>query len=109
MLTSTSLSTRGIEKVMRATRKKVMQSNWVIPLAGALVLITAKAFAQQPPTISQLHDNPKRKHTRQEREYQQHLDDTYKATINEIPEQRANEPWTAIRARPTVPAQKKQK
>ena len=93
----------------RAIRKKLMQSNWVIPLSGALALMTENAFAQSLPPINLLHENPKRQLTRQEREYQKQLDDTYKATINEIPEQRANDPWAAIRPRPTVPAQKKQK
>jgi hypothetical protein len=95
---------------MRAIRKKLMQSNWVIPLAGALALLmTANAFAQSLPPINLLHENPKRKLTRGEREYQKQLDDAYKATINEIPEQRANDPWAAVRSTPTVPAQKKQK
>ena len=107
MLKSASLSTRGREKAMRSIRKKLMQSNWVILPAGALVLMTANASAQSLPPINLLHENPKRPLTREEREYQKQLDDAYKATIKEIPEQRANDPWAAVR--PTVPAEKKQK
>ena len=93
--------------MIRALRKKLMQSNWVIPLAGALALTTANAFAQSLPPINLLHENPKRPLTREEREYQKELDDAYKAEINKIPEQSANDPWATVR--PTVPAQKKQK
>ncbi len=94
---------------MSAIRKKPKQSNWVIPLAGALALMTANAFAQSLPLINLLHENPKHQLTREEREYQKQLDGAYKATINEIPEHRANDPWAAIRPTTTVPAQKKQK
>ena len=93
----------------RAIRKKLMQSNWVILLAGALALMTANALAQSLPPINLLHENPKRKLTREEQEYQKQLDDAYKATIKEIPEQRANDPWAAVRPTATAPAQKKQK
>jgi len=92
---------------MRALRNKLMQSNRVFPLAGALALMTANAFAQSLPPINLLHENPKRPLTREEREYQKQLDDDYKATNKKIPDQRANDPWAAVR--PTVPAEKKQK
>src|SRR5262249_32621807 len=107
MLKSASLSTTGRVRVMRAIRKKLMQSSWVILPAGALALMTANAFAQSLPPINLLHENPKRQLTREEKEYQKQLDDTYKATINEIPEQRVNDPWAVIRPTPAVPAQKK--
>ena len=92
---------------MRALRNKLMQSNRVFPLAGALALMTANAFAQSLPPINLLHENPKRPLTREEREYQKQLDDDCKATNKKIPDQRANDPWAAVR--PTVPAEKKQK
>ena len=92
---------------MRAIRKKLMQSNWVIPLSGALALMTENAFAQSLPPINLLHENPKRQLTREEKEYQKQLDNDYKATINKIPEQRANDPWAAIRPAPSTPSPKK--
>jgi hypothetical protein len=69
--------------------------------------MTANAFAQSLPPINLLQENPKRKLSREEQEYQKQLDDAYKSTINKMPEQRANDPWAAVR--PTVPAKKKQK
>ena len=93
---------------MRSIRKKLMQSNWVIPLAGALILTTAHAFAQSLPPINLLHENPKCPLTWEEREYQKQLDDAYKSTINKMPEQRANDPWAAVR-RPCPPKRSRNK
>ena len=95
---------------MRAIRKKLMQSRWgrLIPLAGALALVTTtSASAQMPmPSIS-LQGDKKRPLTSEEQERQKLLDDDYKAATKKIPEQKANDPWAAIRPTPTAPAPKK--
>ena len=58
--------------------------------------MTENAFAQSLPPINLRRENPKRQLTREEKEYQKQLDNDYKATINKIPEQRANDPWAAF-------------
>ena len=77
----------------------------IVPLAGVLALMTAYAFAQGMPPIS-LRPN-ERTLTPEERERQKQIDDDYKAATKKIPEQRANDPWAAIRPTPTAPAPKK--
>ena len=88
-------------------RKRLTQSRWgrLIPLAGVLALMTAEASAQGMPPIS-LRPN-ERTLTPEERERQKQIDDDYKAATKKIPEQRANDPWAAIRPTPTAPAPKK--
>jgi hypothetical protein len=94
---------------MRAMRKKLMQSGWskLIPLAGALALMTANASAQTLPPINLLQGEQKRPLTPEEQERQKQLDDAYKAAAKKIPEQKANDPWAYVRPAPTVPASKK--
>ena len=77
----------------------------IVPLAGVLALMTAYASAQGMPPIS-LRPN-ERTLTPEERERQKQIDDDYKAATKKIPEQRANDPWAAIRPTPTAPAPKK--
>jgi len=67
--------------------------------------MTAYASAQGMPPIS-LRPN-ERTLTPEERERQKQIDDDYKAATKKIPEQRANDPWAAIRPTPTAPAPKK--
>ena len=88
-------------------RKRLTQSRWgrLIPLAGVLALMTAYASAQGMPPIS-LRPN-ERTLTPEERERQKQIDDDYKAATKKIPEQKANDPWAAIRPTPTAPAPKK--
>ncbi len=95
---------------MRAIRKKLMQSRWgrLIPLAGALALMTANASAQSLPPISLLQLQPEQKHlTPEEQEQHKKLDDSYKAATSKIPNQKANDPWADVRPPPTAPAPKK--
>jgi hypothetical protein len=95
---------------MRAMRKKLMQTrrSRLIPLAGALALMTANASAQSLPPINLLQLQPEQKHlTPEEQEQQKKLDDSYKAAIKKVPDQKANDPWADVRQAPTVPAPKK--
>ena len=94
---------------MCAIRKKLMQPRGgrLIWLAGALALMTANALAQSLPPINLLHENPKRKLTREEQEYQKQLDDAYKAATKKIPDQRAHDPWADVRETSTVADPKK--
>jgi hypothetical protein len=89
---------RGRERVMRTIRKKLMQSRWgrLIPLAGALALMTANASAQTLPKINLLGGDQKRPLTPEEQEQQKKLDDNYKAATNKIPNQKANDPWADV-------------
>ena len=84
-----------------------MRKRWtrIVPLAGVLALMTAYASAQGMPPIS-LRPN-ERTLTPEERERKKQIDDDYKAATKKIPEQRANDPWAAIRPTPTAPAPKK--
>ncbi|MFZ2082783.1 MAG: hypothetical protein WAV38_40235, partial [Xanthobacteraceae bacterium] len=77
----------------------------LIPLAGALALMTAYASAQGMPPIS-LRPN-ERTLTPEERERQKQIDNDYKAATGKVPDQKANDPWAAIRPTPTAPAPKK--
>jgi hypothetical protein len=96
---------------MRAIGKKLMQSRWgrLIPLAGALALMTANASAQGMPPINLLGAEQKRPLTPEEQEQQKKLDDDYRAATNKIPNQKqtANDPWAEVRPTPTAPALKK--
>ena len=95
---------------MRAMRKKLMQTRQsrLIPLAGALALMTADASAQSLPPINLLQLQREQKHlTPEEQEQQKKLDDSYKAATKKIPDQNANDPWADVRQAPTVPAPKK--
>lgn len=87
-------------------RKRLTQSRWgrLIPLAGALALMTTYASAQGMPPISLRA--PERTLTPEERERQKQIDNDYKAATNKIPEQKANDPWTAIRPTPSTPSPK---
>jgi hypothetical protein len=96
-------------------RKRLTQSRWRkrVPLAGALALVlTANASAQTLPPINLLQGEQKRPLTPEEKERQKQIDNDYRSATNKIPEQKANDPWAAIRPTPTVPApatKKKQK
>jgi hypothetical protein len=95
---------------MRAMRKKLMQSRWngLMPLAGALAVMTANASAQSLPPINLLQLQREQKHlTPEEQEQQKKLDDAYKTATKKIPDQKANDPWGDVRQAPTVPAPKK--
>jgi hypothetical protein len=45
--------------------------------------------------------------TPEERERQKQIDNDYKAATGKVPDQKANDPWAAIRPTPTAPAPKK--
>jgi hypothetical protein len=94
---------------MSAIPKKLMQSGWsrLIPLAGALALLTASASAQMPTPGISLQGDPKRPLTPEEQERQKKLDDDYKAATKKIPNQKANDPWADVRPTPTALASKK--
>ena len=90
-------------------RKRLTQSRWskLIPLAGALALLTTSAPAQMPMPSFSLQGDKKRPLTPEEQERQKQLDNDYKAATKKIPEQKANDPWADVRPTPTVPAPKK--
>ena len=91
-------------------RKRLTQSKWskLIPLAGALALLTTSASAQMPmPSIS-LQGDSKRRLTPEEQEQQKKLDDDYKAATKKVPDQKAIDPWGDIRPTQTPAAKKKQ-
>ena len=87
-------------------RKRLTQSRWgrLIPLAGALALMTAYASAQGMPPIS-LRPN-ERTLTPEERERQKQIDNDYKAATGKVPDQKANDPWAAIRPTPSSRSKK---
>jgi hypothetical protein len=93
---------------MRAMRKRLPQSRWsrLIPLAGALALLTTSAFAQMPTPSMSLQGDKKRPLTPEEQERQKQLDNDYKAATSKIPDQTANDPWAAIRPAPSTPSPK---
>jgi len=84
-----------------------MRKRWtrIVPLAGALALMTAYALAQGMPPIS-LRPN-ERTLTPEERERQKQIDNDYKAATGKVPDQNANDPWAAIRPAPSTPSPKK--
>jgi len=90
-------------------RISAMRKRWsrIIPLAGALALMTANASAQMPMPSVHLGGEQKRPLTPEEKERQKQLDDDYKAATNKTPDQKANDPWGFVRPAPTVPAPKK--
>jgi hypothetical protein len=84
-------------------RTRLAQSGWsrLIPLAGALVLMVSNASAQVP----ELNVSPWQKKSltpSEERERQKKLDDAYKAATKNIPNQKSNDPWAAVRPAPTI-------
>jgi hypothetical protein len=89
--------------------RKMTRSKWsrIIPLAGALALMTANASAQMPMPGVHLGGEQKRPLTPEEKERQKQLDDDYKPATNKTPNQKANDPWAFVRPAPTVPAPKK--
>jgi len=89
-------------------RKRLMQSRWsrLIPLAGALALLTTSAFAQMPMPSMSLQGDKKRPLTPEEQERRKQLDNDYKAATSKIPDQKANDPWAAIRPTPSTPGPK---
>jgi hypothetical protein len=95
---------------MRAMRKKLMQSRWsrLIPLAGALALMTANASAQVPAGSAEIDDPASgRKLKLEELRRQKNFDDAYRAAVKRIPNQQPKDPWADVRSTPTVPAPKK--
>jgi hypothetical protein len=83
-------------------RTRLAQSRWsrLIPLAGALVLMVSNASAQVP----ELNVSPwqKKSLTPSEERERQKLDDAYKAATKNIPNQKSNDPWAAVRPAPTI-------
>ena len=79
-------------------RKRLRQSRWsrLIPLAGALALMTTYASAQGSPTRGQHILTPEEKQ----------IDNDYKAATSKIPDQKPNDPWGAIRPAPSTPSPK---
>jgi hypothetical protein len=78
------------------------QSRWsrLIPLAGALALMTTYASAQGSPTR-----HPRGgQHILTPEEKQ--IDNDYKAATSKIPDQKPNDPWGAIRPAPSTPSPK---
>ena len=90
-------------------RKRLTQSRWskLIPLAGALALLTTSASAQMPMPSFSLQGDKKRPLTPEEQERQKQLDNDYKAATKKIPEQKAYDPWADVRPTLTVPAPKR--
>ena len=82
-------------------RKRLTQSRWsrLIPLAGALALMTTYASAQGSPT--RLRGG---QHILTPEEKQ--IDNDYKAATSKIPDQKPNDPWGAIRPAPSTPSSK---
>jgi hypothetical protein len=78
-------------------RKRPAQSRWsrLIPLAGALALMTTYASAQGSRT---------RQHILTPEEKQ--IDNDYKAAASKIPDQKPNDPWGAIRPAASTPSPK---
>jgi hypothetical protein len=88
--------------------KRLTQSRWskLIPLAGALALLSTSASAQMPmPSYSMQGEKPPL--TPEEQERQKKLDDDYKAAKKKIPNQKAIDPWGDVRTTQTAPAPKK--
>jgi hypothetical protein len=53
-----------------------------------------------------LQGEKKRALTPEEQERQKQLDNDYKAATGKIPDQKANDPWAAIRPTPSTPSPK---
>ena len=89
--------------------KKLTQSGWskFLLLAVALALLTGTASAQNPlmPSVS-LGGGQKRQLTPEEQERQKQIDNDYKAATSRVPDQKANDPWAAIRPAPSTPSPK---
>ncbi len=90
-------------------RKRLTQFRWgkLIPLAGALAVLTTSASAQMPMPSFSLQGEKKRPLTPEEQERQKQLDNDYKAATNKTPDHKANDPWADVRPTPTAPAPKK--
>jgi hypothetical protein len=71
-------------------RKRLTQSRWsrLIPLAGAVALLTTSASAQMPMPSMSLQGDKKRPLTPEEQERQKQLDNDYKAATSKIPDER---------------------
>jgi hypothetical protein len=84
-------------------RKRLTQSRWsrLIPLAGALALMTTYASAQGSPTRQPRGGE----HILTPREEKQ-IDNDYKAATSNVPDQKPNDPWGAIRPAPSTPSSK---
>ena len=90
--------------------KKLTQSGWskFLLLAVALALLTGTASAQNPLMPSfHLGGEQKRQLTPEEQERQKQIDNDYKAATSRVPDQKANDPWAAIRPAPSTPSPKK--
>ena len=89
-------------------RKRLTQSRWskLMPLAVALALMTANASAQGMPPINLLGGQQKPPLTPEEQERQKQIDNDYKAATSKVPDQKANDPWAAIRPAPSTPSPK---
>jgi hypothetical protein len=85
----------------RGDEEDTRQSRWsrLIPLAGALALMTTYASAQGSPT--RLRGG---QHILTPEEKQ--IDNDYKAATSKIPDQKPNDPWGAIRPAPSTPSPK---
>jgi hypothetical protein len=68
--------------------------------------MTAYASAQGMPPISLR--GGQRTLTPEERERQKQIDNDYKAASSKIPDQKANDPWAAIRPTDAAPKKKQQ-
>jgi hypothetical protein len=94
---------------MLVAPKKLTQSGWskFLLLAVALAVLTGRASAQNPlmPGVS-LGGGQKRQLTPEEQERQKQIDNDYKAAISRVPDQKANDPWAAIRPAPSTPSPK---
>jgi hypothetical protein len=53
-----------------------------------------------------LQGDQKRQLTPEERERRKQIDNDYKAATSKIPDQKANDPWAAIRPAPSTPSPK---
>jgi hypothetical protein len=82
------------------------QCSRLIPLAGALALLTTTVLAQAPMPKMSLQGDQKRQLTPEEKERRRQLDNDYKAAISKIPDQGANDPWAAVRPTPSTPGPK---
>ena len=93
---------------MPAAPNKLTQFGWskLLLVAAALAVLTGSA-AQNPlmPGVS-LGGGQKRQLTPEEQERQKQIDNDYKAATSRTPDQKANDPWAAIRPAPSTPSPK---
>ena len=99
--------------VVKATNAAIVRAGIRLGFVLAVALLTTSAFAQMPMPKMSLQGDQKRPLTPEEQERQKQLDNDYKSATSKIPDQKANDPWAAIRPStpgpktPTVPAPKK--